>query len=78
MNPVPVPRGLRRLLGLLRDFHDQQVELAERRRLLNRPWEEEFLHWGPDGSLHGHLAPPGRRRFGTTSSGWCLALAGNL
>jgi hypothetical protein len=74
---TPVPEGLRRLLGQLRDFHDRQVELAERQQLLNRPWEEEFLHWGQDGSLHGHLAPPGRRRFSTTRSGWCLALAGN-
>jgi hypothetical protein len=46
--------------------------LHERRQLLERPWEEDLLHWALDGSLHGHLPPPadGRRRS-VTSEGWC-------
>jgi hypothetical protein len=36
------------------------------------PWEEEFLHFAPDGRVHGYFAPPddGRRRS-VTSEGWC-------
>ena len=32
--------------------------LRERRRLQERPWEEDLLHWAKDGSLHGFLVPP--------------------
>jgi hypothetical protein len=49
-------------------------EVHERQGLLQRPWEEEFLHWSFDGrrwQLHGHLQPPPGRRRSTTSSGWC-------
>lgn len=46
-------------------------ELSERQVLLNRPWEEEYLHWGADGSLHGSRMPPARHHASTTSSGWC-------
>ena len=55
----------------LREFWADQVELHERLIVLNRPWEEEFLHW-VDGELHGSLTPPadGRRRS-TTRRGWC-------
>jgi hypothetical protein len=55
----------------LREAWADQVELHERLILLNRPWEEEFLHWA-DGELHGSLTPPrdGRRRS-TTKRGWC-------
>jgi hypothetical protein len=56
------------------EFHTAQIELQERWLLLNRPWEEEFLHWSHDGEnwqLHGHRLPPPRRRLGTTSTGWC-------
>lgn len=51
--------------------------IREREELRSRPWEESFLHWARDGSLHGHLLPPsdGRRRVSTTSDGWCPAWA---
>jgi hypothetical protein len=71
--------ALRRGLGRLREFAATQEELTRRRQLLDRPWEEDLLHWhresGPDGdgwSLHGSLPPPrdGRRRS-TTPEGWC-------
>ena len=49
---------LRALRGL-REFLAVQVELHERAALLDRPWEEEFLHWVGDGlELHGRLVPP--------------------
>jgi hypothetical protein len=69
---------LRRLGAFLREFDAEVTELHERQRLLNRPWEEEFLHWAYDGEawhLHGHLTPPddGRRRS-VTSNGWCPAV----
>ena len=54
-----------------RAFWSEQVEIQERMSLLNRPWEEEYLHW--DGAvLHGSLTPPadGRRRS-VTGRGWC-------
>ncbi len=68
---------LRRLGESLRDFDAEVTELHERQRLLNRPWEEDFLHWAYDGEewhLHGTLTPPadGRRRS-VTRSGWCVA-----
>jgi hypothetical protein len=54
-------------------------ELEERRALLDRPWEEEFLHWVRDEQgwhLHGHLTPPRRRRtISVTSGGWCPGLS---
>lgn len=63
-----------RLWTHLRRFHDEQVEMNQRLWLLNNPWEEDFLHWGADGTLHGTRAPmPGRRR-GVTKSGWCIGL----
>jgi hypothetical protein len=69
---------LRRLGAFLREFDAEVTELHERQRLLNRPWEEEFLHWAYDGEawhLHGHLTPPDdRRRRSVTSSGWCPGL----
>jgi hypothetical protein len=57
--------------GALRRLWAGQVELQERLILLNRPWEEQFLHWS-DGQLHGTVAPPadGRRRS-VTGQGWC-------
>jgi hypothetical protein len=63
-----------RLLARLRHFNATQIELHERLLLLNRPWEEHFLHWswnGYDWQLHGHLPPPSGRRRSTTSTGWC-------
>jgi hypothetical protein len=67
-----LPRGM----VWLRQFAATQRELEERRRLLDRPWEEDLLHWhrDADGSvtLHGEVPPPrdGRRRS-TTPEGWC-------
>jgi hypothetical protein len=62
----------------LREFLAVQVELHERAALLNRPWEEEFLHWAGDGrELHGRLLPPPGRGHSTTRSGWCPGLAGS-
>lgn len=56
----------------LREFLAVQVELHERVALLNRPWEEEFLHWAGDGrELHGRFVPPPGRPHSTTRSGWC-------
>lgn len=56
----------------LRNFWAVQVELNERRALLDRPWEQDVLHWS-DGELHGSIAPPAgtRRRYGVTGGGWC-------
>ncbi|MCU1681749.1 MAG: hypothetical protein JWQ81_2488 [Amycolatopsis sp.] len=66
-------------LARLREFHEVHTELVERQDLLNRPWEEDFLHWVSDGEhsyLHGHLAPPAdNRRHSVTRNGWCPALA---
>ena len=54
----------------LRGFLSVQVELHERAALLDRPWEEELLHWAGDGrELHGRLVPPPGRGRSTTSSG---------
>lgn len=68
---------LRRALATLRDFYVEQAELHERMALLNRPWEEEYLHWvrEEDGwRLHGHaLPPPDGRRRSVTRQGWCPA-----
>ncbi|GHF24977.1 hypothetical protein GCM10017786_68880 [Amycolatopsis deserti] len=63
-------RMLSRILAGLREFAATQAELAERRDLLDRPWEEEFLHWTAGGELHGSVVPP-RGRQATTRSGWC-------
>jgi len=63
-----------RLFGALRRFWAEQAELAERQVLLNRPWNEEFLHWSGDPAapeLHGQYLPPDRRRRSVTRSGWC-------
>ncbi|NIH79832.1 hypothetical protein [Amycolatopsis viridis] len=70
-------RWLNRVRTGLREFLTTQAELAQRHDLLNRPWEEDHLHWAFDGErwqLHGHLAPPGARRRSTTGSGWCPAV----
>jgi hypothetical protein len=53
-------------------------ELEERRALLDRPWEENFLHWARDERgwhLHGQLTPPRRRTTSVTSGGWCPGLS---
>jgi hypothetical protein len=63
------------VVAKLRDLHAWQTEIAQRLDLLNRPWEEDMLHWSWDGQrweLHGQRLPPsdGRRRS-TTKQGWC-------
>ena len=74
---VRARRRLGRVFTPLCGFTVPEVEQAERQRLLDRPWEEEFLHWAHDGwrwRLHGHLPPPADgRRLGTTATGWCRA-----
>ncbi len=40
-------RLLSRVSARLREFTDLQLELSERRMLLNRPWEEDLLSLGP-------------------------------
>jgi hypothetical protein len=72
----------RRILGSTKNFLADQAELHERMALLNRPWEEQFVHWAGDPSnprLHGSVPPPrdGRRRS-VTRSGWCPGLAREL
>ncbi len=67
--------ALARGLAWLRRRAAVQEALQERRQLLDRPWEEDLLHWHRDGDswvLHGSAAPPadGRRRS-TTRDGWC-------
>jgi hypothetical protein len=69
----------RRFSRRIRRFVADQAELHERLALLNRPWEETFLHWSGDADdlhLHGHVSPPrdGRRRS-VTRGGWCPGLA---
>ena len=63
---------IRRAWEGLRHFLAVQAELHERAALLDRPWEEDLLHWAHGGThLHGTLAPPTRGRWSTTRSGWC-------
>ena len=66
-----------RLLTAFRDFLAECSEIQERLVLLNRPWEEEYLHWSGD-TLHGHVVPPARRRCSVTRSGWCAATRGSF
>lgn len=63
---------LHKIVRGLREFYAAYAWLHERRQLLDRPWEAEFLHFGRDGRLHGRLLPPshGRSRS-VTSDGWC-------
>lgn len=61
-----------RTLQALREFYSGYSRIHERQSLLNRPWEEDLLHFARDGSLHGHLPPPtDGRRHSVTSDGWC-------
>lgn len=69
----------RRLWSWLREFNATQVELHERFLLLNRPWEEDYLHWAHDGTqwqLHGQWPSPGHSRRGVTRGGWCVGRRG--
>jgi hypothetical protein len=73
MASTPTPRAgrARTAWRAVRDFLAVQAELQERAGLIARPWEEEFLHWSADGTLHGTMPPPAGRRRSTTRSGWC-------
>ena len=66
---------LLRALEQVREFFSTQESIYERQLLLNRPWEEEFLHWSWTGErwvLHAHIIPPpGRHHRSTTRDGWC-------
>lgn len=68
-------RALRCACSQLRRIHREIGELEQRRALLTRPWEEQFLHWSRDGngwSLHGRLVPPAHSPVrSVTPSGWC-------
>ena len=60
------------LSTVLRRYWSQYQRLHERRRLLDRPWLEDVLHWSADGELHGHVPPtPAGRPRSVTSDGWC-------
>jgi len=75
---VVFPDWLQSLIQRITTVSAEIRELEQRRDLLNRPWEEEFLHWAYDGHewrLHGHRIPgPGKRGRSVTSSGWCPGL----
>ena len=63
---------LRSTLPALREFYAGYKRIHERRQLLDRPWEEDLLHFARDGQLHGHIPPPNDgRRHSVTSDGWC-------
>ena len=59
----------------LREAHEAQRELHERRWLRQEPWLEELLHWSYDGEtwrLHGSRLPrPDGKRRSVTRGGWC-------
>lgn len=63
---------VQRVVRATREFFREQQEIQERLLLLNRPWEEELLHWSADGELHGRFAPrTTKRRHSVTRGGWC-------
>ncbi len=60
-------------------FWAEQKEMSERLSLMERPWEEQYLHWAWEGGryvLHGELVPASGRRMSTTHGGWCLGGSG--
>jgi hypothetical protein len=59
-----------RAISAWRRHYAGYAELHQRRQLLNRPWLEEFMHFSPDGQLHGRLVPP-TTKGSTTGRGWC-------
>lgn len=61
-----------RWLRSVRFFFSMEAMVNERLALLERPEEEEYLHWARDETLHGCLIPPtSGRRHSVTSDGWC-------
>ncbi|MCH6159428.1 hypothetical protein [Streptomyces marispadix] len=73
-----IPMVLKDLWRRLHEFHEEQIEIWERINLLNRPWEEEILHWARAEEgwvLHGRIPPPARgHRTSVTRRGWCPGL----
>jgi hypothetical protein len=65
---------IRRLWTALKQGTEDQKYLSEKQALLDRPWEEDFLHFGLDGSIHGRFVPPNNRRLSTTADGWCTGV----
>lgn len=60
------------LLTALHQVWAQHQAVYERRRLRERPWLEDVLHWSPDGQLHGQVAPSGSGGpRSVTADGWC-------
>ena len=59
------------LSTVLRRYWAAYKWLHGRRRLLDRPWLEDVLHWSDDGQLHGHLAAPAGGPRSVTPDGWC-------
>jgi hypothetical protein len=60
-------------------FWAEQKEMSERLSLMERPWEEQYLHWALENGryvLHGDLAPTTGRRMSTTRGGWCRCTSG--
>jgi hypothetical protein len=56
----------------LRFFFEMEAMIDERLALLERPEEEDLLHWSRSEKLHGCLLPPADgRRHSVTSDGWC-------
>ena len=76
--PADQAGSMRDLLGGLwnrfRAFHAETVEASERLWLLQNPWQEDLLHWGADGRLHGTQVPGSAGHPSTTRSGWCPGL----
>lgn len=69
-SPPRIGNRFGRALRAWRRYYSVYAELHERRQLRDRPWLEEFMHFGPDGRLHGQLVPP-TTKGSTTQSGWC-------
>lgn len=70
--------GVKTAWSALARFWAEQKEFSERLSLLDRPWEEHYLHWASEGGepvLHGDLVPSTRRRMSTTRGGWCRRCA---
>ena len=67
---------IQRMRRAVRQGLRESRETQERLALLNRPWEERFLHWAYDGDtwvMHGELVPP-RGGLSITPLGWCPGL----
>ncbi|WP_188837115.1 hypothetical protein [Flexivirga endophytica] len=68
---VGLPSQLHRARWWLQVLFTEGIELQERLLLLNRPWEEDLLHWSATGDLHGSQPPPLSGQHSVTGTGWC-------